>query len=60
MIKNIGPAALFGTRLAPKRPHLFESIPVDAVLFETFPGAFTGEHTDDLELLSYEFEEDDF
>lgn len=60
MIKNIGPAALFGLRLAPKQAHLFESIPVDAVLFEMAPGSFTGEHTDDLELLRYEFKEDDF
>lgn len=60
MIKNIGPAALFGMRLAPKQAHLFVSIPVDAVVFEMAPGSFTGEHTDDLELLSYEFQEDDF
>ena len=57
MIKNVGPAALFGLRLAPKRPHLFESLPVDAVLFEMAPGSFTPEYTDFLEVLVYEFEE---
>lgn len=58
MIKNIGPAALFGLRLAPKQAHLFESIPVDAVLFEMAPGSFTGELTDELEQLFYELQED--
>lgn len=58
MIKNIGPAALFGLRLAPKQAHLFEAPVVDAVLFEMTAGSYTGEHTDDLEQLFYEFEED--
>lgn len=58
MIKNIGPAALFGMRLAPKQAHLFQATVPDAVLFEMTAGSFTGEHTDDLEQLFYEFEED--
>lgn len=36
----------------------FELIPVDAVLFELPTGSVAGEHTDDLEQLYYEFEED--
>lgn len=56
MIRSRGASAIFG--LLSSGRHV-DSFPINAVPFELPGGSDSGEHTDELEQLFYEHEEDD-